>query len=270
MKISVIMSTYNSVEWLEKVIWGFSAQNYEAPYEVVVADDGSTDSTRQKIEALREETGLEILHVWQEDNGFQKSQILNKAIVASTGDYLVFTDGDCIPRRDFLSVHAGNAENGYFLSGGYFKLPMETSKTITKADIYSGRCFDYDWLKKNGLPQTGKARKLTAQGFSATFFNTLTPTKATWNGHNASGFKTDLLAVNGFNEQMQYGGQDRELGERLFNLGLKAKQIRYSAIVVHLDHARGYVDKEKWEQNNQIRRDTKKSKLVRTPFGIEK
>lgn len=264
------MSTYNSVDWLEKVIWGFSAQNYEADYEVIVADDGSTKETKEKIEALRDETGLKIVHVWHEDRGFQKSQILNKAIVASSGDYLVFTDGDCIPRRDFLTVHAAFAEKGFFLSGGYFKLPMESSKAITKSDIYSAKCFDYDWLRKNGLEKTGKARKLKASGFSATIFNAMTPTKATWNGHNASGWKKDLLAVNGFNEKMQYGGQDRELGERLFNLGLKSKQIRYSAIVIHLDHARGYVDKEKWEQNNQIRRDTKKTKLVRTPHGIEK
>ena len=35
---------------------------------------------------------------------------------------------------------------------------------------------------------------------------------------------------------MHYGGQDREFGERMFNLGIKSKQIRYSAIVLHLDH----------------------------------
>ena len=67
---------------------------------------------------------------------------------------------------------------------------------------------------------------------------------------------------------MKYGGEDRELGERLFNLGVKSKQIRYSAVCVHLEHARGYVSEEVWEKNNQIRANTQKNKLVVTPTGI--
>ena len=99
--------------------------------------------------------------------------------------------------------------------------------------------------------------------------NAITFTKPTWNGHNASGWKSDLLAVNGFNEEMQYGGEDRELGERLFNLGLKSKQIRYSAICVHLDHARGYVSEEVWKKNNDIRAFTKANKVIKTTSGID-
>ena len=68
---------------------------------------------------------------------------------------------------------------------------------------------------------------------------------------------------------MQYGGQDRELGERLFNKGLKSKQIRYSAICVHLDHKRGYVNKETWEKNKAIREKTKNEKAVWTNYGIK-
>jgi hypothetical protein len=90
--------------------------------------------------------------------------------------------------------------------------------------------------------------KLSAKGFLATLLNAVTPTKATWNGHNASCWKEELLAINGFNHEMQYGGEDRELGERLINNGLKSVQIRYSAICVHLDHARGYVSDAVWKK----------------------
>ena len=69
---------------------------------------------------------------------------------------------------------------------------------------------------------------------------------------------------------MQYGGEDRELGERLFNMGIKAKQIRYSAICLHLDHARGYVKPEMIEKNLAIRKTTKQNKVTKTPYGIEK
>lgn len=268
MEISVIFSTYNSEEWLEKVILGFSVQTFRN-FEIIIADDGSREATKNLIDKLRAEIDIPIIHVWQEDNGFQKSQILNKAILASTSDYLIFTDGDCIPRKDFVEVHDKFREKGYFLSGGYFKLPMDISKLISKDDIINQRCFDLNWLKANGLPSSFKNIKFLSSGLGSKILNFVTPTNASWNGHNSSGWKQDLMEVNGFNQEMQYGGQDRELGERLFNKGLKSKQIRYSAICVHLDHKRGYVNEETWKKNHAIRENTRKNKVVKTPIGID-
>ena len=85
---------------------------------------------------------------------------------------------------------------------------------------------------------------------------------------NSSGWRTDLLSANGFDERMQYGGEDRELGERPTNAGIRGKQIRYSAIVLHLDHNRPYVNDEAWQLNNAIRKNTKKLKLTRTEHGM--
>lgn len=265
MKASVIMSTYNAEVWLEKVIWGFSVQT-EKDFEIIIADDGSGPATKELIEKIRKQIDIPVKHVWHEDNGFQKTMILNKAIMAVEADYIIFTDGDCIPRNDFVATHINFREKGYFLSGGYFKLPMDISNAITKEDIISQKCFDAVWLKKNGL--RSKTIKLKVKGFIAAFLNFVTPTKATWNGHNASGWKADIIAVNGFNREMKYGGEDRELGERLFNKGLKSKQIRYSAICVHLDHSRAYVSDEAWKKNHEIRENTRKNKIVKTPTGI--
>jgi glycosyltransferase involved in cell wall biosynthesis len=265
---SVIFSTYNSEAWLEKVLWGFSKQSVQN-FEIIVADDGSRETTKELIDRIKVSYPVTIQHVWQEDKGFQKSQILNKAILASKSDYLIFTDGDCIPRFDFVEQHLRFREEGYFLSGGYFKLPMSTSQQITQQDVESQNCFKLNWLRKNGLPFSFKNIKLIATGLLSKLLNALTPTKATWNGHNASGWKKDLMAINGFNQEMQYGGQDRELGERLVNYGLKSKQIRYNAICLHLDHARGYVNKETWEKNYNIREKTKKEKIIRTEYGID-
>ena len=93
-------------------------------------------------------------------------------------------------------------------------------------------------------------------GFISKILNWITPTNASWNGHNSSGWKKDIENVNGFDERMQYGGQDRELGERLFNFGLKSKQLRYSAVCVHLDHKRGYKTPESIAKNLGIRNTT--------------
>ncbi|MDQ7731788.1 glycosyltransferase family 2 protein [Halomonas sp. SpR1] len=268
MKLSVILSTYNSPEWLEKVLWGYSVQSYNN-FELIIADDGSTSETRYLIDRMREETGLTIKHVWQEDNGFQKCRILNKAIIESTSEYLVFSDGDCIPRQDFLNVHAREALPGYYLSGGYHKLPMATSEAITKEDVLSERCFDLKWLKAHGLAFSYKNSKLTATYRQAKLFNMLTPTRCRFKGSNGSAWKKDVLNVNGFDETLAYGGEDREFGVRLVNSGIKPKHVRYNAIVIHLDHARGYVDPDIIASNKRHRINIDKDGTIRTAFGID-
>lgn len=267
MKLSVIITTYNSEEWLEKVLFGYSVQT-EKDFEIIIADDGSTNETKKIIDKLSHLFQFPILHIWQEDKGFRKSRILNKAIVASNTEYLLFTDGDCVPRKDFIAQHLKYQKKGYFLSGGYFKLPLITSKVINEANIITQKCFKIRWLLNNGVKSSFKLSKLTKIQFFADIMNFITPTKKSWNGHNSSGFKEDILAVNGFNEEMHYGGMDRELGERLLNNGLKSKQIRYSAICIHLDHERLYSTKEFWKRNNEIREYNRKNKITYIEKGI--
>lgn len=267
MKLSVIITTYNSPVWLEKVLWGYSAQTHK-DFEIVIGDDGSRDDTRETIDRLRRETGLTIKHIWQEDKGFRKCRILNKAILQADAPYLVFTDGDCIPRADFLQVHASEASPGHYLSGGYHKLPMSTSEAISKEDILSGRCFDLAWLKEHGLKSSYKNSKLTASPRVARIFNRLTPTKCNFKGSNGSAWKKDVIEINGFDERMPWGGLDREFGVRLINSGIKPKHVRYNAIVIHLDHKRGYKDPKLVEENKQLRLFNEKHKVTRTDHGI--
>ena len=268
-QISVIVSTYNSEDWLRKVLWGFNCQTFKN-FEVVIADDGSGPKTKELIDTMSKEVFYSIVHVCQQDEGFQKSRILNKAVTACNSEYIIMTDGDCIPREDFVQVHYINKEPGYFISGGYYMLPMNISRAITLEDIKKQNCFNIQWLLEMGIPKTFKNKKLTAKGWISKIFNSITPTNASWNGHNSSGWKKDILNVNGFDERMQYGGQDRELGERLFNFGIKSKQLRYSAVCVHLDHKRGYKTPESIAKNKNIRKETKDKKLVWAHYGITK
>ena len=265
---SVIISTYNQPEWLRKVLIGYEQQTH-SNFEIVIADDGSKDETRTLIESFKKESKLSIQQVWHKDEGFQKTKILNKAILASQGDYLIFTDGDCIPRKDFIETHLSLRKENHFLSGGYFKLPLTISQSISEEDIIKQSCFQKEWLLKMGLEKSFKLNKLTSKGIKERLLNKFTPTKATWDGMNASGFKKDLIAVNGFDKRMRYGGEDRELGERLMNNGIKPIQIRYSAICVHLDHERGYENTEDTKLNKTIRNETKNKRKTWTDFGIK-
>ncbi len=265
--VGVVVSTYNNPAWLEKALWGYLCQDVPAD-EVVVADDGSTGDTAAMLERYRDL--LPLRHVWHEDRGFRKTEILNKAVVASTSDYLIFTDQDCVPRRDFVAVHASQAERGHFISGGYFKLSLSLSLAITRGDVASGDAFSLAWLRQRGLGLGFRCTKLFHSPLYARALNAVTPARASWNGCNSSAWRDDILAVNGFNEEMRYGGEDREFGERLVNMGTRPLQRRYSAIVLHLDHDRPYVDPQAMARNDGIRRETRRKKVVWTPNGIAK
>lgn len=265
MTTGIIISTYNNPRWLEKTLWGYTCQTQKAD-EIIIADDGSGSETRELIDSFASQ--LPIKHVWHEDKGFRKSRILNLALMKAEADYLIFTDQDCIPRADFVATHLHFARQGHYLSGGYFRLPMDISMNITRDDVASGRAFSLKWLRQQGLKPDFKCTKLFNNSTFAGFMNAITPAHATWNGCNASGWRTDLMKANGFNEEMHYGGQDREFGLRLVNMGLKPIQIRYSAIALHLDHKRPYKTKESIEKNRQIMKETRKSGIVQTPYGI--
>ena len=269
LQLSVVLSTCNQPEWLEKVLWGYEAQ-IDKRFELIIADDGSRWETYDMLQRLVPQLSFPVKHVWHEDKGFRKCDILNKGILATQTDYLLFSDGDCIPRNDFVATHLQLRRKGRFLSGGYHKLSIELSGLLTKEDILAGRCFDLSWMRDKGMPASFKNNKLTATGFKRWALNTFTPTKATWNGHNASGWLSDILAVNGFDERMQYGGQDREFGERLENYGVHGMQIRYSTVCLHLDHARGYKTQESIQKNRNIRKHTRGAKVQWSPYGIVK
>ena len=268
MKIGVIISTYNNPAWLEKTLCGYCAQTRPAD-EIIIADDGSTQETKAIIDGFR--GLLPIKHVWHEDVGFTKNIILNRAIMATDAEYLIFTDQDCVPRYDFVATHELYARGGGFLSAGYFKLPRKLSESITKEDILSRRAFKWGWLLKNGLPKELRYSKFLFKPKSmlTTIFNIITTRSPTWNGCNSSGWRDDIIRVNGYDNRMKYGGEDRELGERLVNAGVKPKQISYSAVVLHLDHGRPYVIQELMVKNRQYRLEVRRLKITETPNGIK-
>ena len=116
MKVSVIVTTYNRPDALKKVLDGLLHQT-RFPSEILVADDGSNDATRQMLEVYIRYPQIRILHVRQEDKGFRAARIRNKAVVASKGDYLILLDGDCIPEKHFVQDHESLAQKGCFFQG---------------------------------------------------------------------------------------------------------------------------------------------------------
>jgi glycosyltransferase involved in cell wall biosynthesis len=249
MRVGVVLSTYNQPEYLRLAIEGYSRQS-RRPDRVLVADDGSGEATAEVVAQAARETGLPLLHVWHPDLGFRKTEILNRALAAADEDLLIFSDGDCIPRWDLVESHIALTGKDRFVSGGYLKLPPRTSAAVTMETVRDGRIFSLRWLRRHRWRPGRRALRLLPGGRVARFFDAVTPTAPTWNGHNASTLRRHLLAVNGFDLDMGYGGEDRAVGLRLEHAGIRGRQARYRLPVIHLHHDRPYVAPEERSRNH--------------------
>lgn len=267
MRVGVVVTTYRRPDALELVLEGYAHQDV-APFEVLVADDGSGQDTADVVDRMAGETGLPLVHVWHSDRGFQKTEILNRAIRASTCEYLIFTDGDCVPRRDFVARHAQLARAGRFLSGGYVRLSRPTTESLTREDVRSGRAFDPAWLDAHGTRLGRHRLRLLGGRTVPRILDALTTTRPTWNGMSSSTWKAELERVNGFDLDFVYGGLDRELGGRLENAGLTGVQVRHRAVVLHLHHERPYKDVETIRRQRTRRAAVKRAGTVRAPRGL--
>jgi glycosyltransferase involved in cell wall biosynthesis len=265
--VGVVFTTYNRPHDLERVLAGYARQSWRR-FEIVIADDGSGDATRECIVRARDRWDLDIRHVWHEDIGFRKCLILTRAIVETRADYLIFTDGDCIPHPEFVAGHVALARPGHFTSGGCVRLGATATRSIGPEDVLAGRVFDSRWLQQRGeSPINLRKLALSAEPWRAVM-NSITTTRPTWNGHNSSTWREEVLAVNGFDERLGYGGLDREFGERLERCGMKGIQARYSLICLHLDHPRPYRATEIMNANLRIRRDNARLNVRRTAHGL--
>jgi glycosyltransferase involved in cell wall biosynthesis len=266
--VSLIISTYNSMDWLAKVLESAFVQTC-ADFEIIIADDGSKPDTEALLRVYAARSPVRMIHVWQQDLGFQKCRILNKAIAVSGGKRLLFTDGDCVLPPDFVAIHQNMAVSGYFLTGGYFKLPESVSEAVTSEAIQAAEVFKTAWLLNHGLKPTPKLLKLILPRPLTRIANHLTPTKKTWNGHNSSCLRSEAILVNGFNEEIQYGGQDVEFGTRLNHAGIRGRHLRFSTIPLHLHHGHSYVTPGMRERSLSQRQETLQQRRVRSLHGLD-
>jgi glycosyltransferase involved in cell wall biosynthesis len=266
MRVSMIVSTYNHPRWLELALWGYASQR-DRDFELLIADDGSGPETAALIDRMRAVLKVSVNHVWHEDNGFRKTEILNRAILAATGDYIVFSDGDCIPRDDFIATHRRLAAPRTFLSGTIIRLTTETSERITPDDITSGRFADRRWLRANGY-RKGHALRLIRMPLVNAAADLISHIPITFDANNVSTWKEALIAVNGFDHEMRYGWEDRSLGDRLRHYGYRGRRVRHRAVSLHLDHPRPYRNVDDMVRNLEICDRIRRDREIRAPVGI--
>lgn len=233
--ISLIIATYNRADALAAVLRALARQS-ERNFEIIIADDGSGQEIRDVIATWAPRLGVPIRHVWHEDRGYRLPEIRNKALRASAGRYIIWLDGDCIPRPDFVAAHRALAEPGYFVAGNRVLLSEGLSNRILAEKLEPESWSIGHWLMLRARGETNRAlpllslplgplRKLHARRWEGV------------RGGNMAYFREDLERVDGFDASyVGWGPEDSDAVIRVIRSGIKRKDGRFATGVLHLWH----------------------------------
>jgi glycosyltransferase involved in cell wall biosynthesis len=226
--VSLIISTYNWPEALNLCLISVRNQTL-LPDEVIIADDGSTDETRNLISKYQHDFPVPVVHVWQPDEGFQLAKIRNKAIAAAHHEYIVQIDGDLVLNRHFIEDHVSFRKKNTFVSGSRVIMNKELSASIIGAE-------------NTKIHLTSKGLLNVFNGFRISILTKLMEGYKHADiyylrGCNMAFWRSDLVKINGYNEAfIGWGREDNEIGLRLINSGIKKRIIKFSAVVFHIYH----------------------------------
>ena len=262
---SIVVLTYNRVDALLQVLKALAPQ-CGACHEIVIADDGSKT---QAVETMRQQLPLfpcAVTHVWHPDLGFTASRARNLGALASTGSYLVFLDGDCVPNPKFVKAHEVLAQKGCFVNGNRVLLSECLTGKVLSGEVDLTEASVVDWLVWRMKGDVNKVAHLVhwlhAPGRREVQFR--------WKQIRSCNFglwKDDLLAVNGFDESFEgWGHEDADLVLRLHHLGLCRKNGFLSTEVYHLWHRLNSRSRE--DVNHQRVIGRMHTGIVSAPKGI--
>lgn len=257
MKISLIITTYNWKEALSVTLKSIMKQTL-MPDEVIIADDGSREDTKELIETFRRDFPTVLIHSWQEDLGFRLAESRNKAIAKSSGDYLIIVDGDLHLPEMFVESHANVAAPRCFVQGGRVLLGATASENLLRGKVPS--LFSSDVRNRHNM--------IESNWLSAIFTKIRNSDKST-RGCNFALWRKDAIMVNGYNENFEgWGREDSEFVVRLLNNNLNRIYLKFKAVVYHLHHSEN--SRDMLEKNDLIYKDTVEQRLKFCKNGLNK
>lgn len=227
LSVSMLVTTYNRKDALELVLKSIAQQSV-LPDEVIIADDGSRDDTREMISHYQKTFPVPLKHVWQEDKGFRASLIRNKAIAATSHEYVIMIDGDLVLHRDFVKDHKSLAWRGRFVQGSRVLLTEARTQEVLEAGVTSFGFWDRGIGNRKNTIRSGVLSKLLSYN-SKNAFRVRSVNLAAW--------KADIVRVNGFNIDFEgWGREDSEFAVRMMNAGLKKLHMKFAGFGYHLYH----------------------------------
>lgn len=227
---SLIVTTYNWKEALDLTLRSIARQ-VVLPDEILIADDGSGPETADLIASWRKRLAVPLLHVWQEDLGYRLARSRNQAIAAANGSYLVFVDGDMTLHPFFMADHKRAARRGCFIQG---------VRLLTQAPaaqrMLSEKLLDLGFFS-SGIER--RRHTIRNRLLSWLVYQRLHADQKAIRGCNQGYWRDDLVRVNGFNEEMVgWGAEDNEIAARLYQVGVKRRNLKFGGLAIHLHHAR--------------------------------
>jgi glycosyltransferase involved in cell wall biosynthesis len=235
--LSVVVSTYEWPEALDAVLRGLAGQS-DPSFDVVVADDGSGVETEETVARWKIVFRERLVHAWQPDEGFRLARVRNLGAANARGSYLVFVDGDCIPRRHFVAAIRRGSIPGWFLAGTRLRLSERLSHSVL-TDRVPIENWSVVTLFARVRGEISGWRHLTPRDRRRAWRASL-PDFAPH--QNSYGFCTavaraDFEAVNGLDTRfVGWGDQDVDLAVRLRRLGLRCGYAGPRSTMLHLWH----------------------------------
>ena len=259
MKCSLIICTYNWPEALSLVLSSVNRQSI-LPDEVIIADDGSDNTTYKLINKYTKSLKTHLIHSWQKDEGCRIPHSRNRAISKASFEYIIMIDGDTIMHTDFIKDHKKFAQKGSYIQGSRVLL----QDAFTKKILNIGRFKEPSYFMKDSKNKINMLRI----PFLTSILKYFKSQKLSGiRGCNFSIFKYEIIKVNGFNESFDsWGREDSEFVQRLYNNGVKKQLLKFSGIQYHLYH-----NERKWGSNNdKILKDTINNNSKWCEFGIDR
>jgi len=216
--VAVIIPVYNRGRLLANVLAGLTRQTFDTPFEVVVADDGSTEDIGNVVDRYSDVLDLHL--VSREHHGFGLARVRNLGLAATSADVVAFLDADCIPGDEWLSGHIGwhRRASNLIVTG-----PRRHVDALLSPDaIASGKVDVHDVAApiegEHDRYETDDWRRLVYRrsrrlilgdaGFRAAI------------GGNSSMHREMIEEVGGASREFRaWGGEDTELAWRLWNAG---------------------------------------------------
>ena len=234
--ISILLATYNWPQALKLCLESLATQT-DQDFEIIIADDGSTESTKQVIDQIKQTFPVPITHLWQDDQGFRKTKILNQAIAAAHGNYLIFLDSDCIVQPDFVARHRALAQKGFLVTGRRVLLNEKLTQQLLTWPQWNFQRFCSRLITER---LSGGINKLLPFKIKLDTGSWRDYKKFVWRrikGCNMACWKTDAEAINGFDETMTgWGHEDADFVFRLQRHHIARKSGSWATEVLHLFH----------------------------------
>jgi glycosyltransferase involved in cell wall biosynthesis len=263
LELSVILTTYQRPKHLERSLASLALQRGVAGrFEVIVADDGSQDATHEVVHEFARRADFPVRLTTHPHIGYRVSLCRNDGVRASRGEYLLFSDADCILPPDHLATHLRARRPGVVRAGNCFRLSQQANERIDLAAIASEAFQD--------LVSRDERQRLMRLWFKNQYYQLIRhPSKPKLNACDFAIWRSDYEAVNGFDEGfVGWGCEDDDLGKRLRRAGVRIETIVRHTRVFHMWHPLDPTHPQDWRSGSNVNRLLAPGRPIRCKRGL--